>query len=262
MSKAIRKVYGVGDEFIDLTLLELKVKTQGKDTYHLLKCRTCSKTHILRARDFNRVCCSLHIKFVRKLKHDLTGLIFHQWKVIELDNPHARQQHKRWKCVSTCCGDTKIRAMRDIRRQSSPCKCQLEAKQADKAERYKSYDFSHPSLLNPRKYPYVSGDFIDYDYIHKLNAEEKAWLARFTAEYYGNFKDVDPSKCLHKTPEQLQSINEMKVQERRDIYNQCTRLSIPTWDLELDQDMVDALIDSHLAFIRSRIQSKKLQKAA
>lgn len=47
----------------------------------------------------------------------------------------------------------------------------------------------------------IRADLIDYDYVHKLSAEEKEWLNAFSEEFIGaNFKHKGPK--LHKSKRQ------------------------------------------------------------
>ncbi len=54
----------------------------------------------------------------------------------------------------------------------------------------------HPNL-NPRFSPRIRGEFIDYDYVDKLDDKTKDWLNKFTGEYHGasfqhNETDIQP----------------------------------------------------------------------
>lgn len=51
--------------------------------------------------------------------------------------------------------------------------------------------------LKQHTYPRNVQEFVDYDYVHKLDGGAKAWLAQFTNEYYGNKFFPDPARNLH-----------------------------------------------------------------
>lgn len=69
-------------------------------------------------------------------------------------------------------------------------------------------------------------DLIDYDYLDKLNDEEKAYLDKFTKEFTGaSFEKEDKKKPgkrrklknLHKIPEQIKSCYDANNSRNRDV---------------------------------------------
>jgi septum formation topological specificity factor MinE len=64
---------------------------------------------------------------------------------------------------------------------------------------------SHPNL-NPKLNSRIRQEYLDYDYLDKLGAEERAWLNQFSGEYYNaslvldNENELDPKQNLHKDP--------------------------------------------------------------
>lgn len=80
--------------------------------------------------------------------------------------------------------------------------------------------------LNPSYNLRTRTDLIDYDYIDKLNDEEKAFLNKFTNEFIGaSFDKEDPKKKgkrrkfknLHKTAELVKSCYDANNSRNRDV---------------------------------------------
>lgn len=57
---------------------------------------------------------------------------------------------------------------------------------------------THPKLFNKA----AVREFVDQDYVHKLNASEKAWLEKFNKEYYNGNRDSEP---LHTREQHLEN---------------------------------------------------------
>lgn len=80
-----------------------------------------------------------------------------------------------------------------------------------KVKKIKKRDsISHPGL-NKGVNAKTRHDLLDYDYIHKLSAEEKTWLDRFSSEWVGaafekTASDKYSSKNLHKTAKKRREI--------------------------------------------------------
>ncbi len=80
--------------------------------------------------------------------------------------------------------------------------------------------------LNPSYNLRTRTDLIDYDYVDKLNEEEKAWLNKFTNEFIGASFDKEDAKKkgkrrkfknLHKTPELVKSCYDANNSRNRDV---------------------------------------------
>jgi len=250
-----------GDSFGDLIYQSPSDKRSTNDRpLHHLKCGYCGKDHYRRVHRLSALCCTSPESRKLAPKVDVLGSTYDQWVVTERVgvDKHGLISYK---CVASCCGDIQIRSSKQITKHKSPCKCQKQAQTASMKARYKNYNYEHAKHLKATFYRYYVQWRVDYDYTHKLNEDEKAWLARFTLEYYGGMFDQNPHKVINKQPKHIQSIKDTIVQDRRDIYSQGTR-AVLTWDIDYSEDQLDVLISSHLAYIRTKINSKALQKAA
>lgn len=72
--------------------------------------------------------------------------------------------------------------------------------------------------LEVRTFNKAAQQYMDYDYIAKLNPEEKAWLAQFNNEYLGNTLNKDWRKNLHYK-ENKKAIYDQTNARNRDMYN-------------------------------------------
>lgn len=73
--------------------------------------------------------------------------------------------------------------------------------------------------LNPNYNSKIKQEYLDYDYVSSLSAEEKAWLNDFTEEYYGaalDYKNLDNN--LHNTPELKKDCTDRNNARNRCIY--------------------------------------------
>lgn len=91
------------------------------------------------------------------------------------------------------------------------------------------------------KYPYLKKEVnlrlrqekIDYDYIHKLNDEEKAWLDKFTAEWVGATYKNDGTD-MHKTKEERKLCNLNNNANNRDVISRQRASKTPPYSLNAD----------------------------
>jgi hypothetical protein len=78
--------------------------------------------------------------------------------------------------------------------------------------------------LNPAKMPRVRREFVDADYLDKLNIEELEWYSKFTDEYIGaNIKKSKKTnrvltRHLHRTNEQAKSVFDSNNRRNNDVY--------------------------------------------
>ncbi len=78
----------------------------------------------------------------------------------------------------------------------------------------------NPALI-PKYNPKVRQAEIDYDYLDKLNAEEKAWLNKFSEEYINaSFKNDETD--IDQTPEGRKSAYNRNNARNRCLYSQLT----------------------------------------
>lgn len=85
---------------------------------------------------------------------------------------------------------------------------------------------------------------MDYDYINKLNDEEKQWLAQFNNEYLGNTLNKDWRKNLHRK-DSKKSIYDQTNARNRDMYN--NRYKFNEGDISQDQN-IETLVASKINF--------------
>jgi hypothetical protein len=79
------------------------------------------------------------------------------------------------------------------------------------------------AVLNPARARKSTEDFIDYDYVSKLSAEERDWLAQFTSEYYcADLKDAK----LHTTKEAKRALFGANNARNRDCYTKLNRVPV------------------------------------
>lgn len=71
--------------------------------------------------------------------------------------------------------------------------------------------------LNNKLFSKVKQQYFDYDYVDKLNPEEKEWLSKFTDEYLG--ANLSAPKPLHKTKALRKDCYDRNNSRNRDVYN-------------------------------------------
>lgn len=72
--------------------------------------------------------------------------------------------------------------------------------------------------LVPKYNSRVRQEFGDYDYLDKLNDEEKSWLAKFTAEYLNAEVSKDDKNLLHDYEDHRKGIYNANNARNRDMY--------------------------------------------
>lgn len=93
---------------------------------------------------------------------------------------------------------------------------------------------------------------MDYDYLHKLSAEEKKWLQQFNDEYYlGNFAKPRP---LHKKKKQIEEIKEDRYARDSNVPIQLSERAYPEDPHHLSQTSPE---DAYIEYLDSRNKKKK-----
>lgn len=73
--------------------------------------------------------------------------------------------------------------------------------------------------LNRTYMPRVRKEFVDMDYLKELSQEERAWLSKFSNEYYGRSLSKDkPHRNLHKTKELIKDCSDRNNRQNNDLY--------------------------------------------
>lgn len=78
--------------------------------------------------------------------------------------------------------------------------------------------------LNPKLNSRVRQEYLDYDYLDKLNEEELAWLNKFTGEYNNGSvvldenKQLDPANNLHQDPAHKKQLFDKNNFQNRDMF--------------------------------------------
>lgn len=122
--------------------------------------------------------------------------------------------------------------------------------------------------LNPRTFPQSVRWKVDQDYVHKLSAEEKAWLAQFNDEFAG--ADFRKDKSGEWPTEERRKAYRAKNAAGRDIMN----TGLVDFEKPIPEQNTTSFVDYHvpsylnseeykqvLREIREEIDNKKGKKA-
>lgn len=111
----------------------------------------------------------------------------------------------------------------------------MAKKKTSKRSREK-YPNLKPELNTKKRY-----ELIDYDYVGKLNNEEKAWLDKFTAEWAGASFSKDDDENIHKSREHKKEIYNRNNARNRCILTEAKATGMIKYldDLKYDQRAVD-----------------------
>ena len=69
-------------------------------------------------------------------------------------------------------------------------------------------------------------EFLDYDYLDKLNDDEKAFLNKFSAEFYNDYYRNDGTDMCPPKTQQRKDQQNLRAARRRDIWNQRQRADV------------------------------------
>jgi len=78
--------------------------------------------------------------------------------------------------------------------------------------------------LEVRTFNKAAQQYMDVDYVNKLNDEEKQWLSQFNNEYFGNTLNKDWRKNLHMK-DSKKAIYDQTNARNRDMYNKRYRMN-------------------------------------
>lgn len=111
----------------------------------------------------------------------------------------------------------------------------------------------HPAL-NPEFNLKCRTELLDYDYLHKLNEEELAWLNKFTEEYVNaNINTKNPRKNLHRSKALKKDCYDRNNARNRDVL---TRQKAFNKNIYLEEITKKGYEDSER--IHARIELKKM----
>ena len=79
--------------------------------------------------------------------------------------------------------------------------------------------------LNTSNHPHERREYIDYDYTKKLSPEERAWLEKFTGEYYGADFKIRPTYVKEGRKYIQISGDGVKPENKRDL-RKCRKLDL------------------------------------
>lgn len=141
-----------------------------------------------------------------------------------------------------------------------------------KPQKVKSLKPKKPKLWGLEKLTFNKAvqQYMDQDYITKLNDDEKAWLSQFNNEYYGNTLNKDWRKNLHMK-ENKYDIYDQTNARNRDMYNK--RYKYNEGDINQDHN-IETLVaskidfdhaspeDSYLEFMDKETKMKKFMQEA
>lgn len=114
--------------------------------------------------------------------------------------------------------------------------------------------------LTPSAYPKAKQQFLDQDYIEKLNEDERAFLAKFNAEYVsGTVTEVKP---LHRTKKLKKKIYDANNSRNRDLLNkiQTDQIFEDTLEINSFEDDVICHLDIE-AILASNLTPTQKDKA-
>jgi len=90
-----------------------------------------------------------------------------------------------------------------------------EAKNKEVKKKMRRSNVKYPGL-DILCHPRIRREYLDQDYIHKLNDEDKKWLSDFSEEWLGaNFKH--PGELIQKTDEERKECYRRNSRRNRDI---------------------------------------------
>lgn len=98
--------------------------------------------------------------------------------------------------------------------------------------------------LEFKTYNKAAQQYVDQDYINKLNYKEKEWLSQFNEEYYNNTLNKDWRKNLHMK-ENKYDIYDQTNARNRDMYNK--RYKYNEGDINQDHN-IETLVASKVDF--------------
>ena len=67
--------------------------------------------------------------------------------------------------------------------------------------------------------PKVRKEFVDMDYVKDLSDKDKAWLDKFSSEYYGGSLNTEnPNKNIHKSRKRIKDCFDRNNRQNNDLY--------------------------------------------
>lgn len=112
--------------------------------------------------------------------------------------------------------------------------------------------------LHKHKHRKYAREFVDQDYIEKLDRSDLDWLDTFNKEYYGN--QFKKSNQVH-SPEQKKAIGQVNNERRRDVYalQRCSGKLQFNGDEDIEE-IVELLENEVIEMIDERPEQEKQDK--